>query len=155
MFCSSDVRDGDGGKRVDFPGGWQGDAFDLFTPEGRAASNVWNNGESLPAGTYADLYDYVSTLFQWRKTAEVIHNGRTMHFLTRDNTYAYFRYNDAGQKVFVYLNNSHDTKTVPWSSYAEIASDVTSGRNVITGETVDFSAPVTVGPLQALVVDLY
>ena len=153
MFCSSDVRDGDGGKRVDFPGGWQGDAFDLFTPEGRAASNVWNNGEPLPAGTYADLYDYVSKLFQWRKTAEVIHNGRTMHFLTRDNTYAYFRYNDAGQKVFVYLNNSHSAVTVPWSNYAEIASDVTAGRNVITGETVDFSAPVEVGPLQSLVVE--
>lgn len=152
MFCSSDVNQGDGGKRVDFPGGWQGDAFSLFTPEGRATADVWNNGESLEPGTYADVFDYVRKLLQWRKGASVVHNGRTMHFLTRDNRYTYFRYNDS-DKVFVFINNSHEDTIVPWSSYAEIASDVTSGTNVITGEKVDFTAPVTVPALQSIIVE--
>lgn len=152
MFCSSDLAQGDGGKRVDFPGGWSGDEFSLFTDEGRRASDVWTNGESLTAGTYASIYDYVRNLLQWRKTASVIHNGRTMHFLTRDNTYAYFRYNES-DKVFVFLNNSHETVTVPWENYAEIASDVKSGKDVVTGATVDFSLPVQVAPLSAIVVE--
>ena len=44
-----------------------------------------------------------------------------MHFLSRDNTYAYFRYDDT-DAVFVFINNSRGKKQVPWSHYAEIAS---------------------------------
>ena len=42
----------DGAKRIDFPGGWEGDKVDLFTEEGRAAAT----------GLYAsaaDLHDYI------------------------------------------------------------------------------------------------
>lgn len=33
---AADKADGDGALRNDFPGGWQGDAVDAFTPAGRA-----------------------------------------------------------------------------------------------------------------------
>ena len=139
MFATGKGYKSDGELRMDFPGGWQGDEKDLFTEEGRQ-------------GTDAELYDYARKLFRWRKDNEVIHDGRTMHFLTRDNTYAFFRYNDAG-KVFVYINNSLDEKTIPWSHYAEIASSLGEGTNVLTGEKVTVTDSTVVGPCSALVVD--
>lgn len=140
MLVSKDRSQGHGGLRVDFPGGWDGDQLDLFSSEGR-------NGTQ-----YGEMFDYVSRLFQWRKTKEVIHNGKTMHFLTRDNTYAYFRY-DEKDVVFVFINNSRGKKHVPWSHYKEIAADLKSGRNVMTGELVEVSDSTVVGPRQSLVVE--
>ena len=99
----------------------------------------------------------------WLKCASAVHDGKTIHFLRRNNTYAYFRY-DEDQVVFVYVNNSRRNETIPWADYAEFTSEgasrrgadapaLTSGVNVITGETVDFSAPVKVSPRSCIVVD--
>ena len=98
------------------------------------------------------MHDYVKKLFRWRKDKKVIHEGRTMHFLTRDNTYAYFRY-DGTDAVFVFINNSRGKKHVPWSHYAEIAEGLHDGRNVVTGEPVTVSDTTVVGPRQVLVVE--
>lgn len=152
MFVSKDRSQGHGGLRVDFPGGWQGDEVNLFTREGRASAAVNTDGKPVAKGFAADMHDYTQTLFQWRKDKKVIHDGKTMHFLTRDNTYAYFRYDDT-DAVFVYINNSRGKKNVPWSHYAEIAEGLHDGRNVITGESVQVSDSTVVGPRQVLVVE--
>ena len=137
MFFSKQTGDdwGDGAKRVDFPGGWAGDKYDLFTPDGRAAAmeaGAVPNLECSPA-----LWDYTARLFNWRKNTPVLHHGRTMHFLSRDNTYAFFRYDETDQ-VFVFVNNSDSDKTVPWSHYAEIARG-NVGKDIITGQSVELS----------------
>ncbi len=163
MFVTKGGWHRDGALRVDFPGGWEGDEFDLFTPEGRQACNVDMSGAPVAAGTYADLHDFAAKLFNWRKDASAVHNGRTIHFLRRDNTYAYFRYNEE-QTVFVYLNNSRRNEIVPWADYAEFtvagaarrgegSPEILKGRNVITGETVDFSVPVKVAPRSCIIVE--
>lgn len=139
MFTSKDLSQGHGGLRVDFPGGWAGDKTDLFSAEGRT-------------GLEKELFDHAQRLFQWRKGKTVLHNGRTMHFLSRDNTYAYFRYDDT-DAVFVFINNSRGKKQVPWSHYAEIATGLHDGRNVLTGEAAEVSDATVVGPRQALVVE--
>ena len=154
MFVSSNPRDmGDHpGLRVDFPGGWPGDEIDLFTAEGRAAQTHNTDGLKVPQGQAADLYDYVSHLFQWRKTKDVIHNGKTLHFMTRDNTYGFFRYDD-DDVVFVYVNNSNEPKNVPWTYYKEISEGLAGGVNVVTGEPCDVSDATVVGPQSVLVVE--
>ncbi len=139
MFCSKDLSQGHGGLRVDFPGGWQEDKVNLFSSEGRT-------------GLHKELFDYSQRLLQWRKGKEVIHNGQTMHFMTRDNTYAYFRYNDE-EAVFVYINNSGETKRIPWSNYAEIAASLHDGVDVLTGEPTTVSDATEVGAHEALVVE--
>ena len=139
MGVSRDRSQGHGGLRIDFPLDWQND----------------------PAAV--EVHDYTKALFNWRKTATAVHNGQTIHFLRRDNTYAYFRYNE-DEVVFVFVNNSRRNEIIPWADYAEFtvegaarrgagAPALVSGQNVVTGETVDFSAPVKVGPRSALVVD--
>ena len=139
MFATGKEYKSDPELRMDFPGGWAGDEKDLFSAEGRT-------------GVEAELHDYVKTLFQWRKGKDVIHNGKTVHFMTRDNTYAFFRYNDA-EKVFVYVNNNPEEVTIPWSHYAEIASGLGEGTNVLTGEKVTISDSTVVPASTALVVE--
>ena len=140
------------GLRVDFPGGWEGDEIDLFTAEGREAQTHNTDGLKVEKGQAADLFNYVSRLFQWRKTADVIHNGKTMHFMTRDNTYAYFRYNDEAA-VFVYINNNLEPVNVPWSYYSEITEGLQGGVDVLTGEPLEVSDATVVAPKTALVVE--
>ena len=153
MFTSCDLSMGHGGLRVDFPGGWPGDEMDLFSAEGRAKATKNTDGLTVPKGQAADLFNYVSHLFQWRKTKEVIHNGKTMHFITRDNTYGYFRYNDT-DVVFVYVNNSLEAKNVPWTYYSEISEGLKGGVNVVTGEPCDVS-DATVVPSQSILIVEY
>ena len=139
LFRSKDLSQGHGGLRVDFPGGWAGDSANLFTAEGRE-------------GDAKELYDYTKTLLQWRKTKTVLHDGKTLHFVGRDNTYAYFRYNDS-EAVFVYINNSRGKKTIPWDHYAEFVPATISGRDVISGEEIELSSRTIVGSRQALIVE--
>ncbi len=151
-FATGKTYKSDGELRMDFPGGWEGDKVDLFTEEGRASATVSVGGKTIPQGQLAELHDYAKTLFRWRKGKEVIHGGRTMHFLGRDNTYAFFRYNDT-DKVFVFVNNSPEPRNIPWSHYSEIAADLKDGRDVLTGETVRISDSTVVPPSTALVVE--
>ena len=154
MFVSDNLRDaGDhGGLRVDFPGGWKGDAVDLFTDEGRKAQTHNTDGLEVPQGQAAEMFDYVSRLFKWRKTKDVIHNGKTLHFMTRDNTYGYFRH-DEEDVVFVYINNSQQPKNIPWSYYSEISEGLKDGVDVITGEPCEISDATVVPPCTALIVE--
>ena len=152
MFVSKDRSQGHGGLRVDFPGGWEGDAIDRFTEHGRAAMNVNTDGQTVPQGLAADMFDYVSRLFQWRKTSSAVHNGKTMQFLRRENTYAFFRYNDM-ETVFVFINRTPETVKIPWSYYDEVNAGLDTGVDVITGETVTLDDNTEVAPMTALIVD--
>lgn len=139
MLRSLDPAKGHPALRIDFPGGWQGDKLDLFDASQRS-------------GDAKEMFDYTRRLFNWRKGKPVIHNGRTLHFIDRDNTYAYFRYDD-NDTVFVFINNTDHVVTVPWSRYSEIASRLSSvGRDVITGESVDMTS-CSVEPSSALIVE--
>ena len=138
MFRSTDRSKGHPTLRVDFPGGWEGDPVNLFD-------------RSQHSGAEREVFDYTRQLMNWRKSKEVIHTGRTLHFIDRDNTYAFFRYNDS-EAVFVYINNSDHTREIPWQRYSEITEGIATGRDVITGEVVEMSGR-RVAPMSALVVE--
>ncbi len=101
-----------------------------------------------------DLLDYHSRLFTYRKTEPILHTGKTMHFLDRGNTYAYFRYTDEGA-IFVFINASEDEKTIPWDTYAELTTHYApTGTNVLTSQTIDFTQTLKVAPVSSLVVKI-
>ena len=152
MFSSADPKTGHPGLRVDFPGGWEGDQFDFFTDEGRANADIDFDGQPIEKGLRKELYDFSRNLFQWRKNADVIHNGKTLHFIPVNEGYGYFRYND-NDTVFVFLNPSEETINVPWSTYSEITEGLSEGVNVLTGETVTISDDTQVGPMQTLLIE--
>lgn len=111
-------------------------------------------GEAVTA-EMQDMFDYQSRLFQWRKGEKVIHIGRTMHFMSRDNTYAYFRYNDE-EAAFVFVNASEENRTIPTANYAEILGKYKPvGVDVISSKTYDLSQKdIVVEPLSSIVVKL-
>ena len=78
-----------------------------------------------------------------------------MHFLSRNNTYAFFRYN-ADEAVFVFANASDESRRVPTETYKEILGRYNaSGINPLTGGKVDFSrTDIEVPALSTLVVKL-
>ena len=138
LFRSTDRSKGHPTLRVDFPGGWEGDRINLFD-------------RANHFGAQKEVYDYTRHIMNWRKSKEVIHSGKTLHFIDRDNTYAYFRYNDS-EVVFVYINNSDNEHTIPWARYAEITEGLGDGVNVITGEPIKMNG-VKVAPMSTLVVE--
>lgn len=154
MFMSENTGDpwSHGGLRTDFPGGWDGDDTDYFSAEGRAKATVHTDGKPVPQGLIAELHDFSSRLFQWRKGKKVIHDGKTLHFMTRDNTYAYFRYDDE-DVVFVYINNSNEPKNIPWTYYKEMTENLTGGVNVLTGEACEISDSTVAAPQSVIVVE--
>ena len=102
-----------------------------------------------------DMYDYQSQLFQFRKNEPILHTGKTMHFMSRDNTYAYFRYTDEGA-VFVFANASEHERTIPTDHYTEILGKYNPvGVDVITGKTIDLSQKdIVVAPISTIIVKL-
>ena len=138
MFRSTDRRRGHPTLRIDFPGGWQGDKVNLFD-------------RAQHEGDQKEVFEHTHLLMNWRKTKDVIHTGKTLHFIDRDNTYAFFRYNDS-ELVFVYVNNSDKAHKVPWGRYAEINSGLSVGRNVLTDKSVDMT-DLTVEPMTSIVVE--
>lgn len=102
-----------------------------------------------------DMFDFQSRLFQWRKNEPVLHYGKTMHFLARNNTYAYFRYNDK-EAVFVFANAAEEPRIIPTETYAEILGKYNAeGINPMTGEHVDLNnREIKVDGLSTLIVKL-
>lgn len=102
-----------------------------------------------------DMFDFQSRLFQWRKSEPILHHGRTLHFLGRDNTYAFFRYTPDGA-VFVFANAAEESRTIPTAHYAEILSQYnTLGTNILTGESINLSrSDLQVPPLTCMIVRL-
>ena len=102
-----------------------------------------------------DMYDYQSQLFQFRKNEPILHTGKTMHFMSRDNTYAYFRYTDEGA-VFVFANASEHERTIPTDHYTEILGKYNPvGVDVITGKTIDLSQKdIVIAPISTIIVKL-
>ena len=102
-----------------------------------------------------DMYDYQSQLFQFRKNEPILHTGKTMHFMSRDNTYAYFRYTDEGA-VFVFANANEHERTIPTDHYTEILGKYNPvGVDVITGKTIDLSQKdIVVAPISTIIVKL-
>lgn len=101
-----------------------------------------------------DLLNYHRRLLRFRHDEPVLHNGKTMHFMSRDNTYAYFRYTEEGA-VFVFLNASEQEKSIPWEHYAEISERYNPvGQEVFTQSSVSMQDEYVVPPLSSVVIKL-
>ena len=135
-----------------------GDEYAMTAPEDPNSHSLLRM--PLPLGEQVTpqmqkMFNFQSALFQWRKNEPVLHTGRTMHFLSRDNTYAFFRYN-AREAVFVFANAADEPRTIPTSHYAEILGKYNAvGINPLTGEKIDLSrSDIEVPGVSTLVVKL-
>ena len=131
---------GDADIRQDFPGGWEGDANNAFTKEGR--TEMQN-----------EYFDFTSKLFNWRKTKSAVHFGKMTHYIPENNVYVYFRYNTT-DNVMVLINNSNETKAINTTRFAENIGNHKTGNDVITEQNIDITKEITLEPKSVLILEL-
>lgn len=127
----------DASYRHDFPGGWAGDKVDAFSGTGLNAQQ-------------RDAQAFVRKLVNWRKSAPVIHHGKTMHFGAENGTYVFFRY-DGTRKVMVAMNRGAQQAVLPTARFAEILKGAQSGVDVITGNSFALGSALTL-PARSVVI---
>ena len=118
-------------------------------------NHPWFNGTATGLEKeQEDLFAYYTKLFSWRRTNKTIHEGKLMHFLSRDNTYAYVRYTDK-EAVLVYINAASEPRQMPIAQYHELLINYAKqGTDIISGNTIDLNKRITVEPLTAIIVPL-
>lgn len=140
IAMTGDKGKGDGDIRKDFPGGWNGDANNAFIKSGRTEEQQ-------------KFFDFTSKLFNWRKEKEVIHNGKTTHYIPENNVYVYFRYNEK-ESVMVVMNNSNETQTFKTNRFAENIQNLQSGKDVLSGRNIDLKNEISIEAKSALILEL-
>jgi len=133
---------GDADIRRDFPGGWKSDKQNAFNPQTQTKEQK-------------EFYDFTQKILNWRKGKEVIHTGKTTHYMPKESVYVYFRYNEK-EKVMVVLNNNAKEQTLDLSRFAESLNGISAGQDVITGKTFQLKPEnkLTVSPKTSLILEL-
>jgi glycosidase len=137
---NGDKGKGDADIRRDFPGGWNGDSNNAFTKQGRTAEQQ-------------KFFDFSSKLFTWRKSKDVIHSGKTTHYIPENNVYVYFRYNEK-ETVMVIINNNSDKQILKTNRFKENIQNFKSGKEVLSGKIVDLNAEIEIEGKSALILEL-
>ncbi len=135
-----DKGKGDADIRRDFPGGWNGDANNAFTKQGRTAEQQ-------------KFFEFSSKLFTWRKSKDVIHSGKMTHYVPDNNVYVYFRY-DEKETVMVIINNNSDKQTLKINRFKESIQNLKSGKEVISGKPFDLNNDIEIEGKSALILEL-
>jgi neopullulanase len=137
---NGDKGKGDADIRKDFPGGWNGDSNNAFTKQGRTAEQQ-------------KFFDFSSKLFTWRKSKDVIHSGKTTHYIPENNVYVYFRYNET-ETVMVVINNNPEKQTIKTNRFKENIQNFKSGKDVITDKSFDLKNDIEIEGKSALILEL-
>ena len=137
---AGDKGKGDGDIRRDFPGGWNGDTNNAFNKAGRTEEQN-------------KFYDFTAKLLNWRKTKDVIHFGKTTHYVPENNVYVYFRYNE-NESVMVVVNNNAEKQTFKTNRFAENIKNYQSGKDIFTETTFDLNNDITIEGKSVLILEL-
>jgi glycosidase len=129
----------DGYVRLDFPGGFPGDATNKFELSGR------NSKDKL-------IWDHVHTMANFRKKSSAITSGKMMQYLPVDGLYVYFRY-DANQTVMVVMNTAKTDKQVEFEKYGERTNGFTHYKNVLTQQEASMKG-FSLGSYKTVVLEL-
>ena len=135
-------KGGDADIRRDFPGGWKDDAQNAFNPQSQTSEQK-------------DFHDYTQKLLTWRKGKNVIHTGKTKHYMPKEKVYVYFRYNEK-EKVMVVINNNEKEQILDLNRFAESLNGISTGKDVITDKnfTINSKNKLTVSPKSSLILEL-
>lgn len=131
-------KGGDADIRRDFPGGWIGDAQNAF--ENRTSEQK-------------EFYDFTQKLLNWRKTKDVIHNGKTMNFLPENKVFTYFRYNEK-EKVMIILNNNEKPQTIDTKRFLEMIPEKFNAKEVISGKEISVNGKIEIPAKNSLILEI-
>ena len=133
-------KGGDANIRQDFPGGWNGDVKNAFTKTGRTEEQN-------------KFFDFTSKIFSWRKSKEVMHNGKMMHYIPQNNVYVYFRYNET-ESVMVVINNNPEKQTFTTNRFQENINNYKTGKDIFSNATFNMKNYISIEGKSVLVLEL-
>ena len=131
---------GDADIRKDFPGGWKSDTNNAFVSSGRTVDQE-------------KFHDFTTKLLNWRKSKEVIHTGKMMHYIPENNVYVYFRYNDK-ESVMVVINNNIEKQTIKLNRFKESIKNNLTGTEVLSGKQINLKEDIEIEGKSVLVLEL-
>ena len=89
----------------------------------------------------------------WRKTSEAVTQGKLLHFVPEAGTYVYFRYTDK-QKVMIVLNKNTQDSRLDLARFSETLGTASKAKNIISGASVDLTAPLALHAKESLVLEI-
>lgn len=122
IMMTGDKKDGDGGLREDFPGGWKNDSVDVF------------NDKNL-SKQQSEALEFTRTLLKIRNENLVLQTGKLTHYIPKKSVYVYFRYDD-NQIFMIVLNNSDSERILDLSRFSESMESYNTIENQFTKETL-------------------
>jgi len=117
------IKNPDGYVRLDFPGGWEGDKQNKFTPGGRTEKEN-------------EIFNWTKTLANFRKNSSAITTGKLMQYVPQDGLCVYFRY-DNKQTIMVVMNSSGDKKQVLLKRFEERTNGFNKMKNIESGKIIN------------------
>ncbi len=141
VMMGGNKNKGDGDIRRDFPGGWPGDLHNAFIASGRTSLEN-------------EAYDFIKKLLNWRKENPVIHSGKTMQFISQDNCYVYFRYNN--EKTVMVVINNHDTerRKLDTKRFAERMQGYNYGYDIVSEKKITDLSVIDIAPKTSMIIEL-
>lgn len=126
--------------RPEIPGGWEGDEKNYFTKSGLSPEQN-------------QAWDFMQKILQWRKGNDVIAKGTMKHFKVQNGVYVYERKLD-NRRILVILNGKNSSVLLPLLHYKEVLININSGKDVITGNTIEIKKAISLDPKQVLILEL-
>lgn len=115
--------------RMEFPGGWEGDAVNKFTAGGRTDEEN-------------EYFNYFRRLAQFRKVSPALTAGSLTQFVPEEGIYVYARVHSE-QTILVIMNQNKEEKGLNWDRFQEVIGESPTARNIMTDEVVSFSEGFT------------
>ncbi|MBC3831722.1 glycoside hydrolase family 13 protein [Undibacterium amnicola] len=140
LMTSPKQRD-DGKVRGDFPGGWEGDHVNAFT------------GKNLSVAQQ-EMQNFVTRLFNWRKSTTAIHQGKLLHFIPENNCYVYFRIHDK-QKIMIIINRNEKSLQLDLTRFNEVLQKPHQAREIISNQNLVLEKMLKVDAKTAMILELH
>lgn len=130
----------DGWVRLDFPGGWEGDAKNAFTEQGLTPQEK-------------EVLGFTKKLANYRKTSTALKTGNLMQYVPVDGVYVYFRYNKQ-QTIMCVMNTNEKEASVDPSQFAERTAGFNTAKNIITETVHPLNKSITLAPMTLTILAL-
>jgi glycosidase len=120
-ICMKGIDNPDGNVRLDFPGGWPGDAKNAFTGSGLSSDEL-------------AVQQLVKRLGHFRLHSSALRTGKMMQYTPNGGLYVYFRYDDR-QTILCAMNTRTRPAEINFSQYRERTGTFARGVDVLSGES--------------------
>lgn len=140
ILMANKGTDSHGVIRSDFPGGWAGDAINAVDGKGLAPKQK-------------EAQNFIRKILNWRKTADVIHHGKMIHYVPENSVYVFFRY-DENDKVMVILNKNEGPFTLSLDRFRSMIGASSHGEEIISGNNIKLAGELKLDHAGPMIIEL-